>query len=106
MAIYGYDGNHRRVKKAHNGKTTYYLGKDYELILEKDKQGRQVRRIKHHIFSGNELVATHEKTLVNREKQADTTAYMHRDALGSVDTVTNEGGEIVQQQRYTPFGED
>ena len=62
--------------------------------------------MKHHIFVGNDLVATHEKTLIANEKQADSTAYMHRDALGSIDTVTNEGGQIVQQQRYTPFGED
>jgi RHS repeat-associated protein len=103
---YAYDGNHSRVKKEHNGKTTYYFGRDYEVILDVDKQGRQVRRMRHHLFAGSELVATHEKTLIAHEKQADKTAYVHRDALGSVDTVTNEGKEIVQQQRFTPFGED
>ncbi len=103
---YSYDGDHNRVKKTHKGVTTLYFGKDYEVILETDKDNRKVRRMRHHIFAGNELVATHEKTLIDEEKQADSTAYVHRDALGSVDTVTDEGGRIVQQQRYTPFGED
>lgn len=103
---YQYNGNQNRVKKEHNGVVTYYFGKDYEVVIETNKEGKRVRRMRHHIFAGNELVATHEKTLVEGEKREDKTAYVHRDALGSVDTVTDEAGKIVQQQRYTPFGED
>jgi len=103
---YAYDGNQNRVKKAANDTTTYYFGRDYEVVIGKDTQGKTVRKMRHHIFAGNELVATHEKVLQNSKQQTDTTAYVHRDALGSVDIVTNAAGVVVQQQRYTPFGEE
>lgn len=31
--------------------------------------------------------------------------YMHKDALGSVDTITDESGRVVQRLAYKPFGE-
>jgi len=35
----------------------------------------------------------------------DETRYLHYDSLGSVDTITNQQGSVVQRTAYTPFGE-
>ena len=102
---YQYDASRNRVKKTNNGRTTYYFGRDYELVIEAGETG-SIRRMRHHIFVGDELVATHEKTLINNQKQVDQTSYMHRDALGSIDTVTDQNQQVIQSNRYTPFGED
>ena len=40
----------------------------------------------------------------NDEKQVDRTQYLHKDNLGSIQTVTNAKGEVVIRNIYTPFG--
>ncbi|MCJ8325862.1 MAG: hypothetical protein MJK08_02080 [Campylobacterales bacterium] len=100
-----YDSFTNLVKKIEDNKTTYYINKEYEYTYDTDiKTLNVIQEFKHNLFSGNSIVAVHTRTKVNDEKQVDKTAYIHKDSLGSVDTVTNSRAQIVLRNTYTPFG--
>jgi len=101
-----YDESNNLVKKTQsNGKTTYYVGDGYEYIIEQDGL-KQKEIMRHHIKVDGKVVAIHEKTLIDGQKQVDKTAYIHRDALDSVDMVTDNKGRVVVRNEYTPYGEN
>jgi RHS repeat-associated protein len=94
-----YAPNRARYKKTMNGDTTYYAGK----LFEKEIKGEDVR-YKNFIYAGSEVVA------INIEEDDGTLLipsirYLHKDALGSVDTITNASGQVVQRVSYKPFGD-
>ncbi len=109
-----YDENRSRYAKiqntyegtAHTQIRTTYIGKSYEKITEGDK-------ITHKYFIYNadgKLIATHSKEedsnpFTQEEPTVDKTNYLHYDNLGSIDTITDGQGNIVQQSEYKPFGE-
>ena len=109
-----YDENRSRYAKiqntysgtAHSQIRTTYIGKSYEKIVEGDK-------ITHKYFIYNadgKLIATHSKEedsnpFTQEEPTVDKTNYLHYDNLGSIDTITDGQGNIVQQSEYKPFGE-
>ena len=100
-----YDSFNNLVKKIEDNKTTYYINKEYEYTYNTDiKTLNVIQEFKHNLFSGSSIVAVHTRTKVNDEKQVDKTAYIHKDSLGSVDTVTNSRAQIVLRNTYTPFG--
>ena len=100
-----YDSVNNLVKKTEDNKTTYYINKEYEYTYNTDiKTLNVIQEFKHNLFSGSSIVAVHTRTKVNDEKQVDKTAYIHKDSLGSVDTVTNSRAQIVLRNTYTPFG--
>ena len=41
------------------------------------------------------VVAVHTRTIEEGKKKADKRAYIHKDLLGSVDTVTENSGKVV-----------
>ncbi len=49
-------------------------------------------------------MAIHAKTTDNGVAAPDKTRYLHRDALGSIDTITDGQGNIVERMSYEPFG--
>ncbi len=101
-----YDEADELVKQEfRDGRVIYHVGKGYELIEEKLFGGRIKRTMRHHIFAEDKVIAVHEKTIIDDQKQADKTAYIHRDILGSVDTVTDAHGKVVLRNEYTPYGE-
>ncbi|RLJ22616.1 hypothetical protein DJ030_00910 [bacterium endosymbiont of Escarpia laminata] len=104
---YGPDNN--RVTKQSldkNGQeTTWYIGKGYELITSVDMDGNHLERKKHFIYADGEVIAIQVRTIENGQKQADQTRYLHKDALGSVDTITDSHGAIIARMGYTPFGQ-
>ena len=84
--------------------TTLYLGKSYERI---EKAGGEVSH-KHFIYAEGQLAAIH----IEHEDQhgvidptRDETRYLHRDALGSIDTITDGQGIVVERLGYSPYGE-
>ncbi len=85
-------------KKVLNGNTTYYVGKQYE----QENIGQTVLQ-KNYIYVGEELVAVHveedDGILILPQNR-----YMHKDALGSIDTITNESGVVIQRLAYDAFG--
>jgi hypothetical protein len=36
---------------------------------------------------------------------AESTAYLHGDSLGSLETVTGEGGQVLERRKYQPYGQ-
>ena len=94
-----YAPSRARYKKVLNNDVTYYSGKLFEKEITAG-----VIKYKNFIYAGNELVA------INIEEDEGSllipsVRYLHKDNLGSIDTITNEAGEIVQRLAYKPFGE-
>ncbi|MBL3600211.1 MAG: RHS repeat-associated core domain-containing protein [gamma proteobacterium endosymbiont of Lamellibrachia anaximandri] len=104
---YGPDNN--RVSKQSLDKqgqeTTWYVGKGYEIITAVDMDGNHIERKKHFIYADGEVIAIQVRTIENGQKQADQTRYLHKDALGSVDTITDSHGAVIARMGYTPFGQ-
>lgn len=93
-----YAPNQSRYKKILNGNATFYIGKHYEL---ENVQGAVLE--KNYIYAGNDLVAIHiqedDGNMVLPQNR-----YLHKDALGSIDTITNESGVVIQRLAYGAFG--
>jgi RHS repeat-associated protein len=82
--------------------TTLYVGKAYERI----QKGTGEVLHKHFVYADGQLAAVHVDTEVNGVVQArDDSRYFHRDALGSIDTITDARGQVIDRMAYTPFGE-
>jgi len=93
-----YAPNQSRYKKVLNENTTFYIGKHYEL---ENVQGAVLQ--KNYIYAGNDLVAIHiqedDGNMILPQNR-----YLHKDALGSIDTITNESGVVIQRLAYGAFG--
>lgn len=76
--------------------TTIYVGS----LFEKVTKPSAVVEYKHYIMAGGEPIAI--RTL--RSNSTNDTRYLHKDHLGSVDTITNESGGVVQRLSYDAFG--
>ncbi len=99
---YGVDRNRvKKVSVSNSGSfTTDYVGKIYERVSEPN----EVIKHKHFIYAEGRVVATHIETTIAAEVQPYETHYLHYDALGSVDTITDNNGEIVACMSYDAFG--
>lgn len=104
-----YGPDRKRYKKTVGGQigtdeTTLYLGKSYERI---EKAGGEVSH-KHFIYAEGQLAAIHiehEDPQGVIDPSRDETRYLHRDALGSIDTITDGQGVIVERMGYSPYGQ-
>ncbi|MBL3601657.1 MAG: hypothetical protein JMN25_17635 [gamma proteobacterium endosymbiont of Lamellibrachia anaximandri] len=96
--IYGPD--RARYLKVTDSSRTLYIGKAYERIAEAGKV-----KHKHFIYAGGQLVAIHVKTEESGQSMPDETRYLHRDALGSIDTITDGQGRIIERMSFAPFGQ-
>ena len=98
-----YDPERHRYKRTDtlDGKTTtLYLGKHYEEITT----GGHTTH-KYFIYAGDQLAAIHVDEVDNQGNQSDyQTRYLHTDALGSVDLITDGTGQIVDRLSFDPFG--
>ena len=103
---FSYDATNQRLTKQTTNTTTHYINRSFEIHHTTDQAGQEITNMRHHLFVGNEVVATYEKTLIDGQKTVDKTAYHHRDALGNIDTVTNNQGEVVIRRQFTPYGEE
>ncbi|MBI2779325.1 MAG: VCBS repeat-containing protein, partial [Gammaproteobacteria bacterium] len=77
--------NPRWDSGTHYEKTTRFLGGNIEH--------------KHYIYAGNTPVA-----LYTTGGSVPTVRYLHKDHLGSIDTITNETGNVVERLSYDAFG--
>jgi len=57
--------------------------------------------MRHNIMIEGKVVAVHTRTIEAGKKKADKTAYIHKDLLGSVDTVTENSGRVVFRNEFT-----
>lgn len=100
QTLFAYGPDRSRYLKVSNTGRTLYVGKLYERELLADGQVKH----KHFIYAGGELVAIQVKAEEDGAPLPDETRYLHRDNLGSIDTITDGRGNIVERLSYTPFG--
>ncbi len=86
--------------------TTHYLGKGFERNQSFDPGG-ELTSTEHlyFIYVGDNLVATHSKSLSNTKVSSYKQRYYHTDALGSISAITDESGNVVDRYMYSVFGE-
>ncbi|BAU48577.1 hypothetical protein SVA_2025 [Sulfurifustis variabilis] len=90
-----YDANGNRLVKASPSSTTMYVGRLYERV-----NGNAGTEHRHYVYAGNSLVA------IRSTDDADVgpTRYIHTSHLDSVDTITDENGNVVERLSFDPFG--
>jgi RHS repeat-associated protein len=77
--------------------TTNYIGGGiFEREISQDWEKHT-----HYIFAGGESVATYIDKNHGIEEE---THYLHKDHLGSIDTITNEQGDVVKQFSFDAWG--
>nr|VFJ66174.1 MAG: RHS repeat-associated core domain-containing protein [Candidatus Kentron sp. DK] len=86
-----------------NPQRTVYLGRLYEQETTNRDDGATVRH-KHFVYADGQLAAIHIKTEEAGIPRPDETRYLHRDNLGSIDTITDGRGNIVERMSYEAFG--
>ncbi len=97
-----YDADEQRIKKQSNSATTHYVGGgSYEKIISSG--GREVHR--YYVRAGDEVIARVERSKIPGGWIAEQTRYLHRDHLGSVDTITNEQGQVAERLSFDAFGQ-
>ncbi len=96
QANFFYGPSRARYKKInHQGDTTHYLG-NYEKIQYADGKQEQ----KHYIYAAGKLVA---EEIVSSTEGVQT-RYLHQDALGSVDLVTDAFANVVDKRSFDAWG--
>ena len=93
IETYVYDEGETRLKKTADGKTTYYVSKDYEEVWA---DGAVVEIVKHY-RSGEQKVATRDE---------DGLKYIYPDQLQSSSRMADADGNQVKAIWYMPFGGD
>ncbi|MCP3926742.1 MAG: hypothetical protein GY714_29630 [Desulfobacterales bacterium] len=98
---YGPEYDRYKKKEVTDGKTTetIYIDKVYEKITEGNKTTH-----KYFMYAEGHLATIHVKTFEDTTQLPDETRYMHYDPLGSVDTITDNRGNIVERMSYEAFG--
>jgi RHS repeat-associated protein len=86
-STYAYDGEGRRLKKVVNGVTTYYLSDDYEVT-----NGVVTK----YMLLDGMLIA---------KRVGAVQSWIHTDALGSIESITDSRGGELQRQVYKPYGD-
>ncbi len=93
---YGSDQmRYKQVKERQSGgdETTLYIGKAYEEIRYDDKV------IKKSYLGDSIITETEENNSTDYQ-----IGFVHRDRLGSVVTITDETGQVIDNKSYDPFG--
>ena len=90
---YRYDDGETRLAKTSDGKTTYYIGADYEEVWQDDARLEVIK----HYRSGGQKVATRDE---------DGLKYVYPDHLGSSSRMADRDGNQVKAIWYLPFGSD
>ena len=92
---------HRQEETGPSGaaaRVTYYMGAAYQRV---EAGGSASHR--HHVFAGGRLVAVVARA-ASPTASAPSSRYLHHDALGSVDLVTDHRGRVAAHQAFAPFG--
>ncbi|MHB8744744.1 MAG: RHS repeat domain-containing protein, partial [Sulfuricaulis sp.] len=97
-----YDGDHQRVMETTSDGTTITihpridLGAHYEEV----HKANGTVEYKNYIYAGKEAIAVY----TTRSNNVNDTRYFHKDHLGSIDTITNETGQVVERLSYDAWG--
>jgi len=96
---FAYGPDRARYKQSLTGsgstETTHYVGGLYEQL---SKGSITTRR--HHIYANGQVIAVYS----TQNNTQGTVQYLHRDHLGSVDTITNDSGQVIARLSYDAWG--
>jgi RHS repeat-associated protein len=98
---FAYGPEHQRIKQIAPSGTTIYLNPDNAggLLYEKDLLANGSTVHTNYITAGDQVVA-----MVKQTNGVNTVNYLHKDHLGSITTVTDDAGNVVERFAYEPFG--
>ncbi|MGS2717859.1 RHS repeat-associated core domain-containing protein [Eionea flava] len=103
-AEFQYDASRSRYKKTnHKGDTIRYVGKLYEHVSKVGDASNNIPASvdeKHYIYANGQLVAEH---IVSTTAGVQT-RYLHKDALGSVDLITDAHANVVDRRSFDAWG--
>ena len=86
-----------RARGAAVTETVYVAG-----LFERVRETGRATEFVHYVFAGSQRVAI--RTVDDAPTPADRLRYLHHDHLGSVDTVTDAAGAVVERLSYDAFG--
>ena len=101
FAEFSYSPERNRIFKTSSNGTTVYLNPDSGSGAHFEKESRDgVTHNRHFVYGGNGLAMIYTM----RSNLTQDKRYTHKDHLGSIDTITNEMGKVVERISYDPFG--
>lgn len=99
--LFSYDTQDRRYKKQTDDTTSYYVDKTYENV----QYGANTSEDKYFIYADGVLVSMYTNRYENKTK-IPSSKYFHYDNLNSIDTITDNQGDVLQRFVYKAFGEE
>ena len=97
-----YGPEHQRIKQTNNAGTIYYLNPDNAggLLYEKEIKANGTVEYKHYITAAGQAVALYTQ----RSTGQNDLKYWFKDYQGSLTTITDEAGTVVERLGYEAFG--
>jgi RHS repeat-associated protein len=104
VTTFDYDASHARVGRHDSQGDTTYVPEFYErrTMVNAPTSVEHVYRV----YAGGREVAQVQRVEQNGAIVSTNTLYLHDDALGSTNVISDEGGNAVTVQRFTPFGKN
>ena len=91
---FGYDGDQQRIRKTSTTSETLYVDDLFEQVTSGN-----AKEFRYYVHSPERLIA-----VVTRASANAGTNYLHTDHLGSIESVTNASGIVVEKRSYDAFG--
>ncbi len=102
IATFRYDANGQRVFAEANGTNTVYFASLYERTSDGEADGEREHRYRIHA-AGRQVAQVTRYELAD-EITEEAVQYLHSDALGSPEVITDETGDLVDRRAFDPFG--
>ena len=94
VSSFGYDGDQRRIRKTTPTSEWLYVGDLFEQVST-----GAVKEFRYYVSSPERVIA-----VVTRGGNDPGTRWLHTDHLGSVESVTDATGKVVEKRSYDVFG--
>lgn len=103
--LFEYDAEQQRVRRDDReaGRETIYAFGFYERETTTSDSGTSTIH-RHHVLGRDRVVAEFEITVDEQDIVSEQTRYLHDDHLGSLDSVTDEQGQVVQRLSFDAWG--
>ncbi len=96
---FAHDPDHQRFKQvAPEGTTLYMAG--FGILVEKFSGSGGAVQWNQYLYAGGEMVGVH----FDYNSGPATTRYFHKDNLGSIATITDESGTVVERDAFDAWG--
>ena len=99
LISFAHDSEHQRFKQISSAGETLYLA-DAGVMAERLAGAGGVVQWTNYLFAGSEMIGMR----VERSDATTYTRYFHKDHLGSIATITDETGAVVERLSYDAWG--